>query len=45
LPADIIFKLSGVDARVSELSPEEFRDFEMALKKVGERAAALIEQS
>jgi hypothetical protein len=29
----------------SELSPEELRDLEMALKKVGKRAAALMEQS
>jgi MarR family 2-MHQ and catechol resistance regulon transcriptional repressor len=28
----------------SELSPEELRDLEVALKKVGKRAAALIEQ-
>jgi len=28
----------------SELSAEELRDFEMALKKVGKRAAALMEQ-
>src|SRR6202162_6482398 len=28
----------------SELSPEELRDLELALKKVGKRAAALIEQ-
>lgn len=29
----------------SELGPEELRDFEMALKKVGKRAAALMEKS
>jgi MarR family 2-MHQ and catechol resistance regulon transcriptional repressor len=29
----------------SELSPEELRGFEMALKKVGKRADALMEQS
>ena len=29
----------------SELSPEELRGFELALKKVGKRAAALVEQS
>jgi MarR family 2-MHQ and catechol resistance regulon transcriptional repressor len=29
----------------SELSPEELRDLETALKKVGKRAAALMEQS
>jgi MarR family 2-MHQ and catechol resistance regulon transcriptional repressor len=29
----------------SELSPEELRGFELALKKVGKRAAALMEQS
>jgi MarR family transcriptional regulator, 2-MHQ and catechol-resistance regulon repressor len=29
----------------SELSPEELRDLEMALKKVGKRAAALMEES
>jgi MarR family 2-MHQ and catechol resistance regulon transcriptional repressor len=29
----------------SELSPEELRGLELALKKVGKRAAALMEQS
>jgi hypothetical protein len=29
----------------SELSPEELRRFELALKKVGKRAATLMEQS
>ena len=29
----------------SELSPEELRGFEVALKKVGKRAAALLEES
>ena len=29
----------------SELSPEELRGFELALKKIGKRAAALMEQS
>jgi hypothetical protein len=29
----------------SELSPEQLRDLEVALKKVGKRAAALIEES
>ena len=29
----------------SELSPEELRDLEVALKKVGKRAAALMEES
>lgn len=29
----------------SELSPDELRDFELALKRVGKRAAALIEKS
>jgi hypothetical protein len=29
----------------SELSPEELRGLEVALKKVGKRAAALMEQS
>jgi MarR family 2-MHQ and catechol resistance regulon transcriptional repressor len=29
----------------SELTPEELRGFEVALKKVGKRAAALVEQS
>ena len=29
----------------SELSPEELRGFELALKKVGKRAAALMEES
>jgi hypothetical protein len=29
----------------SELSPEELRGLEVNLKKVGKRAAALIEQS
>ena len=29
----------------SDLSPEELRGFELALKKVGKRAAALMEQS
>jgi hypothetical protein len=28
----------------SELSPEEFRGLEVALKKIGKRAAALMEQ-
>jgi hypothetical protein len=28
----------------SELSPEELRVFEQALKKIGKRAAALMEQ-
>ena len=39
-------KHSGQMKRVfSELSPEELRSLEVALKKVGERAAALMEQS
>ena len=39
-------KHSGQLKRVfSELSPEELRGFETALKKVGKRAAALMEQS
>src|SRR3989441_4257015 len=39
-------KHSGQMRRVfSELSPEELRGFEVALKKVGKRAAALMEQS
>jgi len=39
-------KHSGQMRRVfSELSPEELRGLEVALKKVGKRAAALIEQS
>jgi MarR family transcriptional regulator, 2-MHQ and catechol-resistance regulon repressor len=39
-------KHSGQMKRVfSELSPEELRGFEVALKKVGKRAAALVEQS
>jgi MarR family 2-MHQ and catechol resistance regulon transcriptional repressor len=39
-------KHAGQMRRVfSELSPEEFRALEMALKKVGKRAAALMEQS
>ena len=39
-------KHSGQMKRVfSELSPEELRGLEAALKKVGKRAAALIEQS
>jgi hypothetical protein len=29
----------------SELSPEELRGFEMALKKVGKRAATLMERT
>jgi hypothetical protein len=29
----------------SELSPEELRDLEGALKKVGKRAAALMEEN
>jgi MarR family 2-MHQ and catechol resistance regulon transcriptional repressor len=38
-------KHAGQMKRVfSELSPEELRDLEVALKKVGKRAAALIEQ-
>jgi MarR family 2-MHQ and catechol resistance regulon transcriptional repressor len=39
-------KHSGQMKRVfSELSPEELRGLEAALKKVGKRAAALMEQS
>ena len=39
-------KHAGQMRRVfSEQSPEEFRGLEMALKKVGKRAAALMEQS
>ena len=39
-------KHSGQMRRVlSELSPEELRGFEVALKKVGKRAAALVKQS
>jgi MarR family 2-MHQ and catechol resistance regulon transcriptional repressor len=39
-------KHSGQMRRVfSELSAEELRDLEMALKKVGKRAAALMEKS
>src|SRR5271154_6386206 len=39
-------KHSGQMTRVfSELSPEELRALEVALKKVGKRAAALMEQS
>ncbi len=39
-------KHSGQMKRVfSELTPEELRGFEVALKKVGKRAAALVEQS
>ena len=38
-------KHSGQMKRVfSELSPEELRGFELALKKVGKRAVALLEQ-
>ena len=38
-------KHSGLVRRVlSELSPEELRDFEAALKRVGKRATALMEQ-
>ena len=29
----------------AELSPEELRGFELALKKVGKRAATLMEES
>src|SRR5580704_16081166 len=39
-------KHAGQMRRVfSELSPEELRGFELALKKVGKRAAALMEQN
>jgi MarR family 2-MHQ and catechol resistance regulon transcriptional repressor len=39
-------KHSGQMKRVfSELSPEELRDLEVAIKKVGKRAAALMEES
>jgi MarR family 2-MHQ and catechol resistance regulon transcriptional repressor len=39
-------KHAGQMKRVfSELGPEELRDLEVALKKVGKRAAALMEQS
>jgi len=39
-------KHAGQMRRVfSELSPEELRGFELALKKVGKRAAALMEQA
>ena len=39
-------KHSGQMKRVfSELSPEQLRDLEVALKKVDKRAAALIEES
>jgi MarR family 2-MHQ and catechol resistance regulon transcriptional repressor len=38
-------KHAGQMRRVfSELSPEELRDLEVALKKIGKRAAALLEQ-
>jgi DNA-binding MarR family transcriptional regulator/peroxiredoxin len=46
LSASAFRKHSGQMKRVfSELSPEELRDLEVALKKVGKRAAALSEQS
>ena len=46
LIASAFRKHSGQMKRVfSELSPEELRGFELALKKVGKRAAALSEQS
>jgi MarR family 2-MHQ and catechol resistance regulon transcriptional repressor len=39
-------KHSGQMRRVfSELSPEELRGFEVALKKIGKRAAALMEDA
>ena len=46
LIASAFRKHSGQMKRVfSELSPEELRGLEVALKKVGKRAAALMEQS
>src|SRR6202050_2666579 len=46
LIASAFRKHSGQMKRVfSELSPEELRGLEMALKKVGKRAAALMEES
>src|SRR6202165_1406587 len=46
LIASAFRKHSGQMRRVfSELSPEELRGLEMALKKVGKRAAALMEES
>jgi MarR family 2-MHQ and catechol resistance regulon transcriptional repressor len=46
LIASVFRKHSGQMKRVfSELSPEERRTLEVALTKVGKRAAALIEQS
>jgi MarR family transcriptional regulator, 2-MHQ and catechol-resistance regulon repressor len=46
LIASAFRKHSGQMKRVfSELSPEELRGFELALKKVGKRAAALMEES
>ena len=46
LIAEAFRKHSGQMKRVfSELSPEELRDLEVALKKVGKRAAALMEEN
>jgi MarR family 2-MHQ and catechol resistance regulon transcriptional repressor len=46
LVASAFRKHSGQMKRVfSELSPEELRDLEVALKKIGKRANALMEQS
>ena len=46
LIASAFRKHSGQMRKVfSELSPEELRGFEMALKKIGKRAAALMEES
>src|SRR5437667_4251040 len=46
LIAEALQKHSGQMKRVfAELSPEELRGLETALKKVGKRAAALIEES
>jgi MarR family 2-MHQ and catechol resistance regulon transcriptional repressor len=46
LIASAFRKHSGQMKKVfSELSPEELRGLEVALKKVGKRAAALIEES
>ena len=46
LIASAFRKHSGQMKRVfSELSPEELRGLETALKKVGKRAAALLEES
>ena len=40
-----VLRSSGIyERRFSELSPEELRGLEAALKKVGKRAAALMEE-